>query len=335
MRVPSLFSALILVFCVLMAARPACGQVVETVGTRALGMGGAFVAVASDSSAVWWNPAGLAAGPFFDSALTQSRGSTDDALPAWRQRVSGFSAAAPPIGISYYRFRITDIRPFAPTTAEAAASREDRRVGVPVRSLAASQWGVTIVQTLIPGVHAGATLKYVRGALHGAREDGLIPPGDLLDRGEDLDTTESAGGFGADVGVLAVAGPVRLGARVGNALEPEIGGVTLRRQARIGAAFDVEAVSGVPLMIAIDADVKKRPTLVGDRQMVAIGAEQWFFSRRLALRGGGRLNTTGAEERVGSAGASVAIRPGMFVDGHVSRGSAQEAGWSVAARVSF
>src|SRR5262245_56330695 len=37
-------------------------QPFESVGTRALGMGGAFVAVADDSSAVYWNPAGLATG---------------------------------------------------------------------------------------------------------------------------------------------------------------------------------------------------------------------------------------------------------------------------------
>ena len=45
-------------------AAPAGAQIVESVGSRALGMGGAFVAVASDSTATWWNPAGLAAGPF-------------------------------------------------------------------------------------------------------------------------------------------------------------------------------------------------------------------------------------------------------------------------------
>ena len=34
-------------------------------GSRAAGMGGAFVAVADDASAVYWNPAGFAAGSFF------------------------------------------------------------------------------------------------------------------------------------------------------------------------------------------------------------------------------------------------------------------------------
>ena len=34
--------------------------------TFVLGMGGAFVAVADDGSAIYWNPAGLATGPYFE-----------------------------------------------------------------------------------------------------------------------------------------------------------------------------------------------------------------------------------------------------------------------------
>ena len=47
----------------------ASAQPFETIGVRALGMGGAFVAVADDVSAIWWNPAGLATGGLFSMAV--------------------------------------------------------------------------------------------------------------------------------------------------------------------------------------------------------------------------------------------------------------------------
>ena len=43
----------------LAASAPVHAQVFETFGVRALGMGGAFVAVADDATATYWNPAGL------------------------------------------------------------------------------------------------------------------------------------------------------------------------------------------------------------------------------------------------------------------------------------
>ena len=204
-----------------------------------------------------------------------------------------------------------------------------------MRSLAASHLGVTVVQTLLPGVHAGATLKYVRGAVHSAREDSLEAPGVLLDRGEELDTGVRSGDFGIDVGLLAVAGVVRIGARMGNVREPDVGGIRMQRQTRVGIAIDPEPVTGLPLTVAFDADVAEYDSMTGTRRMLALGAEQWLFAKRLGLRGGGRVNTTGARERVGTAGASVSLRLGMFVDAHVGRGSAHEAGWSVTARMSF
>src|SRR5690242_5273284 len=59
--------------CVLAWPAVAGAQTIETVGERAMGMGGAFVAVADDSTATWWNPAALAAGPFLDAAAGWSR----------------------------------------------------------------------------------------------------------------------------------------------------------------------------------------------------------------------------------------------------------------------
>jgi hypothetical protein len=308
-------------------------------------MGGAFVAVASDSSATWWNPAGLAPGPFFDMALSRAAvevsptsRSTVDTLAqtaAWRHHLSGFTLGTPPVGLSYYRFRLTDIQRFDPTES-TPAGREDRRAGVPVRSLAANQLGVTLVQTVIPGVHAGATVKYVRGTAAARYADASTLPSELLELGEALEGDDTDGRLDLDLGVLATAGVVRLGARVRNLLEPSVGPVRLERQVRVGVAVDAEAGGGIPLTIALDADVDAYQTAAGARRVVAIGAERWLSDRRVGLRAGGRINTTGARERSATAGASVALRPGLYVEGHMVRGgSADERGWGVAARVSF
>lgn len=323
---------------------PASAQIVEAVGSRALGMGGAFVAVASDGSATWWNPGGLGAGPFLDLALAKASTEVADGLPAWRHRVSWFAVGTPPVGFGYYRFRITDIRPFD-STDQGAANREDRGAGVLVRSLAASQLGVTLVQTLIPGVHAGTTFKYLRGTLRRSREDGLVPPGELLELGEGLEDGDAEGQFDLDIGVVAVAGPLRVGAVVRNIREPEFvgrgqaiegAGLRLPRQIRMGVAFDPERETGVPLTIALDADLRPYATTVGERRVIAVGGEQWFLAKRFAIRAGGRFNTVGSEERSATGGLSIAARSGVYVDGHVVRGgSADEEGWGLAARVSF
>ena len=315
----------------------ASGQIIEAVGSRALGMGGAFVAVASDSSATWWNPAALAQGPFLDMAFGRALTERSDALPAGRDRVNWFALGTPPFGVSYYRWWSTQIAPAAPNAA-AGADRESRGAEVPARLWSASQVGVTLVQTLLPGVHSGTTFKYVRGTLRSAPDTAGATPSDRLDVGENLEGGNAEHAFDLDIGVLATAGPVRLGGLVRNVRRPTFGDGTfvLPRQWRVGAAVDVEKAGGPPLMIAIDADIRTYAATAGDRRVVAVGLEQWLFGRRVGIRGGARMNRVGAEERAFTGGASVALRSGFFVDGHVVRGgSPEERGWGAAARVSF
>jgi hypothetical protein len=310
-----------LAFCAYLLATnvPAAGaQVTEIVGSRALGMGGAFVAVASDSSATWWNPAGLAPGPFLDISLGRAVTDLRAAQPARRDTASWFALGTPPFGFSFYRLKITNIRPVDSTVTESG-SREDRRAAEPARSLEASQLGITLVQTLMPGIHAGATLKYVRG---------------------DLDDRESDGAFGADIGLIATGGPFRAGLLVRNAVESELengaGVVRLDRQFRAGVAYDAAQVGGPPLVVAADADVSTTADASGDRRNVAVGVERWLWRDRLGLRGGARFNTVGAKQRAATAGLSVALRAGLFLDAHVVGGGIEDdRGWGVAARVSF
>jgi hypothetical protein len=209
-----------------------------------------------------------------------------------------------------------------------------------MRSLAAGQFGLTVVQTILPGVHAGATLKYVRGTMRVATDDGSRSDSDLLDAGEDLEGGNARNRFDLDAGVMVAAGPVRLGAVMRNISKPNFGtDVTpfaLPRQTRIGAALDAEQAGGPPVIVAIDADVRTYATGTGDRRVVALGAEHWLWTKRIGVRGGARFNTAGAKDRAATAGGSVAARNGLYLEGYIVRGgSAAERGWGLGARVSF
>ena len=216
---------------------------------------------------------------------------------------------------------------------------------MPLRSLSASQWGVTLVRTITEGIHVGTTLKYVRGTVGVGLGDSTMGRGALLDAGELLDDGMAESRFDLDLGILGVAGPFRIGALVRNVRESEFGSsvhvpglpdatVRLPGQVRVGVAFDAEAVTSRPLTIAVDVDARSYDTPTGPRRVVAIGAEHWFLAKRLGVRGGGRLNTRRVRERVATAGVSVGIRSGLFLDGHVA-GGAGEQGWGLAARVSY
>ena len=321
---------------VLMVA-PAGAQSFESVGTRALGMGGAFVAVANDSTATWWNPAGLATGPFLDVALSLVRGqSDDDLIPASRTGVWSVSLGTPPLGLSYYHLHITDIQADA-ATAPDDAGREDRAAGVGIRSLSISQFGATVLHTITTGVTAGATVKYLRGTPRVRAVDVVDQTvDDLLDEGDDLPDGDAEGALDVDVGVLAAVGAARLGVTARNLAKPRFGDRELPRQVRAGAAFDGAAAGIAPVTVSLDVDLHRYEAATGDRRVVAVGGEHWLRPERLALRGGARFNTVGPQDRIVSVGASAAVRAALFVDGFAAFGSdTGESGWSVSARVSF
>src|SRR5260221_7138725 len=124
------------VFAILLLLIPvrAGAQIYESVGIRAQGMGGAFVAVADDATATWWNPAGLAGGAYFNAlveygAADDPRVTTDAAgerVPSWRSTTRGLAIAYPALGLSYYRIRVSQMRPSG-AIAGSSLNREDQR----------------------------------------------------------------------------------------------------------------------------------------------------------------------------------------------------------------
>ena len=308
---------------------PASAQSFEVLGTRAAGMGGAFVAVADDASAVYWNPAGLAlGGSYFSLVLDNNEGEAepDDISQAGRRSASLIALTTLPVGVSYYRITSSTLTP----TTDPQAVRLNR--------LTTHHAGVTLVQSLTEHFAVGATLKWVGGYA----ASGIVPDGDrddLLDGAGDLPDM-STNKFDADIGVMANFGTVRAGLTVRNITEPDfstVGGepLTLKRQTRAGISY--LGVAG--LIVAADIDLERADGSLGEVQDLATGAEAKLF-RRVTLRSGLRFNTLGDEPGgrapVYSLGTSVATFRSLLVDAQVTLGSrAGDRGWGIAARLVY
>ena len=318
----------------------------ETRGTRALGMAGAFVAVADDSTATYWNPAGLAQIRFFDATLERTGLDHEELTPGlaeggtgWRARVTRLAVAVPVLAFSYDRGQVVEVWPAA--TAAVAPDRQDVRTEPVARTFRVQHFGLTLVQSAGDFIVVGSTLRLVRGGAAAVRLDGGTPVDDGIGRAEALDVGGSSR-FDADIGALAWIGRLRLGLVVRNLMAPEFdvsGGEPwrLERQARIGASFGGEPARGQrPWTVAVDADVTTTSLPEGDRRTLAAGGERWWSDRRIALRGGARLQTVGDPRPAASAGMSVGVRAGMLIEAQATGGVDDgDRGWSVAARLTF
>jgi hypothetical protein len=313
-------------------ASPALAQTFETVGTRAAGMGGAFVAVADDASAVYWNPAGLVlGGSYFSLVIDASQGESD---PADTSRAGSRSSnlvafSTPPLGLSYYRLASSRVTPVGALEA-APAVRLER--------LTTHHAGVTLVQSVTSTLAVATTLKLVRG--HAATA--VVVGGDsddLLDTADDL-LSEGSGKFDADIGVLASFGQMRAGVTVRNATQPDFatpggGALELKRQTRAGVSY--LGVSGV--ILAADIDVERAHGALGEVRNFAAGAEARLM-RRAFLRTGFRLNTLsdepGGRAPVYAVGGSFLTFRSLLVDAQVTLGArAGDRSWGIAARVVY
>jgi len=292
-------------------------QTIEEVGARAQGMGGAFVAVANDSTATWWNTAGMAAAPFVD--MTGGIGRPTDGT-SW-----GIAVATPVLGASYYRLQTPGTQTFAPT-AGPGGDRQERRVELPQRSLRIGQFGATLAHSVFSRLHVGTTIKVVHG----------FPEADVVDESGETHPD-------VDVGGLGIVGPVRIGVVARNLASPVVvhaagGDIRLDRQVRVGAAFDgaLRPVDRtVPLVVSVDADVMSYHTIRGPRRVIAAGVERWFAAKRFGARAGVRFNQVGEQERTVSAGASYRIVSIVSAEGFVTAGSRPERAWGVSVRASY
>ena len=298
----------------------------EIVGERALGMAGAFVAVADDATAAHWNPAGLVHGQPAGVTIGWQRFQTGkhDIAPypgPGTERGSFTSFGTWPFGASFGRFESTEL-----------VGREDGSVGSV--SFRTNQYAITVLQTLVQGLVVGSTLKYVRGTVADGPAGGPTVA-DALREGADLDG-DANGVFDLDVGVMADFHKVRVGVTMKNLTTPDFGpvaetAITLPRLYRLGVAL--LPTNGVTL--AIDLDLDTVDLRDGLRRMIAIGGEG-RLGRRLFLRSGVRWSVVGSRQLVGAVGGSLSLRSSVWLDGHYSQGrQVEDRGYGVALRAGF
>jgi hypothetical protein len=316
-------------------------QIFEVVGTRAQGMGGAFVAVADDANANWWNPAGLATGALFSTAIERA-GLTEPASvpsrgPASETRTAGVAFAFPSLGLGYYRLRVGDIRP---PTGVPGVDREDQgATGVVRRTVSISEYSAIVGQSITDHLVVATRLKLVRaGSTETVSADASGE--NALEAARDADVSrETSGAF--DVGVMVTVPHVRIGLTIKNVNEPEFGDgsdqLRLERQARVGLAFLAARFGPVENIIAsVDADLTRTATVVGEVRHVAAGAEGWLLGRRVGVRGGVNANTTGEANVTGSGGLSLGLRAGFYFDAALTFGpDLTRKGWATALRAAF
>jgi hypothetical protein len=307
----------------------------QTPGTRAAGMAEAFTAVADDATSIYWNPAGMATGVFVSFVADYGTGDTvpDTLEPGGKQSATFVGFTLPPIGIGYYRLHRV-------TTSPAEISPPGRQEGrQSVQGLTTSHVGVTLGQSLGQYVVVAGAAKYVQGEVEtgsvDATPDGALDAADGFPR-------RSTSTFDVDLGAMVAVEQWRLGVTARNLTTPSFelpdgteGKVELEREYRVGVAWGQGWPGMSRLLVSADADLVRKPGLTGDRRDVAAGVETWWLQQRLGVRGGVRGSTVGEARPVVAGGVSAAIKSGVFVEAHLSRGDRDGQAWSVGARVSF
>ena len=276
-----IFFTLFLVF-----PRVSASQTFGGIGTRAEGMGGAFVAVADDATALYWNPAGLATGATFDFQV--SGGLTPVPVPGSDPNGTNFfiGAAMPVLGI--------ELLPHSYSSSAHLTDKTGDREGCRSVFSRPQTSGVTVVQTIVPNVVIGTTARLVRGGIEGFRSR----------------TTARLRCWGHGAGGERPSRNHRPEPQSARVSKRRRGRSKMRRQVRAGAALAPRSLpSGVhgPFSLAIDADLVKTPSATGDVRMAAIGGEYWIGQGRLGARGGVRWNTLDTAHRAISGGLTLQV----------------------------
>ena len=284
----------------------------SSLGVRANGMGGAFVGVADDATAVYWNPAGLATGALASLNLELGRLTPDGPGEPDSLNHALVAISLPPVGLAYYRQGVFGERPPEPAVT-GGQSREEVRSSV--HAFTTSTFAISLLQSLTEYVVVSATPKLVWG-------------------GESFKVD-------VDASAMLAISHVRLGVTGRNLTTPtfaldEAGAEEVEQatEVRVGGGWGSSWPGHSRVVVAFDGDVMTRATPSGDRRDLAGGMETWWFARRLGVRGGVRGSTVGESRTALTAGASWMFS-GMYLEGYWAGGEAGERSWGLGLRYSF
>lgn len=307
-------AALALLVFVLLLAMPV--QAVD-LGARAMGMGGAYAALANDAAAVYWNPAGLAEVSVVSvtpvvAVETTARGdlSNFQKLTGTESNVTlptgdftlGASGAGL-AGIVTKRFGITYL-PEATLSAEFLFRSDPPPEGAePISgngskfSARASIYNDTVVSGALPlakapfglgGVNVGANLKFIRGRHFSAEKTLEVTEPGQLGEPVRLNQDSTGNGFGLDLGAQGkLTDKIRFGV-VARDLVNSVSWSGVVPEPR-KPAFQAGVALKAPLGLTLAADLENAE-LGGDRATrLRLGLEESLFGI-LAVRAGYRTN---------------------------------------------
>ena len=279
------------------AAQAAGAGGLEVLGVRAQGMAGAFVAVADDASAAYWNPAGLGTGDFVSLALERSHVTLpSSAGPDAALRTGAVLIGTPPLGVGYYRLGSTHVVP------------------------------VTLVQSIGDHLNVGGAVKGVWGQGSDGKTHGRLD----ADLGVMVRSAYWRVGLALRNLTAPSFGPQVVGfggnryrlkrhARLGVAIFPR-DGLTLAADADL-TSLEAAERSGLP------EDGRRRAIAVGVQQKVA---------SRFVVRGGVRAQTIDGARPSASGGASIALTTLLWADVQATGGGDRaDRSWTVGVRAAF
>ena len=226
------------------------------VGARPLGMGGAFIALADDATASYWNPAGLGQIETSQLACMYSLMSMDRMLnlASYAQPLSKIGT----LGFSWLNFGVHDIdgRDAAGNPTGAFSDSENA-------------FSLSLGKKLAPALLIGGNLKFLTHKL----------------------ASQKATGFGFDIGAILKIGKE---IRIGGTIQDIASSIKWDTESKLSEEFLTVTKFGISIIpqtipIKFSADIEKNAK---QNTKYHVGAEYWFKSSIAARIGYNRNHVT-------------------------------------------